>query len=91
MDDTEQRIIDQMANDSDDVKKERVRVASEQVVNKRAAQRYAAAFVFTVMLLSLVAIEIIHPNSPNAKLNTADLGDLIYFAGLLYSFWKAVG
>ena len=88
---TEKQILDRMDADSDEVKKERVRVASEQVIKKHAAQRYAAAFVFAVMLIVQLVADIALQNTSYATLDTSNLGDLLYIAGLLYSFWKAVG
>ena len=88
---SEKEILDRMDNDSDEVKKERVKVASAQVVKKHAAQRYAAAFVFAVMVSALTVTDIFLPNTSYSTLDTSNLGDLLYIAGLLYSFWKAVG
>lgn len=79
-----------MSTESEQFSEAEMREASRRVGEREKTKRYSAAFVFAVMLLGQVAIDIALPNSRYATLDTANLGDLLYIAGLLISFWKAV-
>lgn len=77
-------------NDMNETKHTVAHAHEAHTVVNLAAMRLVSALVFIVMLAALVVLEIVQPGKPTSSINTSSLGDLLYLAGLITSFVKAV-